>query len=114
MGETFVVCDPGDPISIEVTGADDYTFTWSPSDIFDVDTGTLVTANPTAPTTLVTALGEGGECGDLLVEFTLIFAEEPVIEIADTVICGGDIITLDLLAEAGDTPCEPIPFINTT
>ncbi len=114
VGETFIVCDPGDPISIEVTGADDYTFTWSPADIFDVDTGTTVSATPTAPTTLVTALGEGGECGDLLVEFTLVVAEEPVIEIEDTVICGGDIITLDLLAEAGDTPCEPVPFINTT
>lgn len=113
-GETYLVCEPGYPIDIEVTGADDYTFTWSPSEIFDVDTGFNVTAFPTESETLVTAIGEGGDCGDILVEFTLIVAGEPTIGIEDAVICGGDTLPLDLTAEAGDSPCDPVPFENLT
>ena len=70
-GDTVYICEPGDPVELAVLGADDYEWTWSPSDILDTEVGSTVIANPTETVT-ISAVGVGGFCGDASINVTLL------------------------------------------
>ena len=99
-GDTVYICEPGDPVELAVLGADDYEWTWSPSDIIDTDTGSVVIANPTETVT-ITAVGVGGFCGDASVNVTLLIDEEEFADAGvDQAICFGLSTTID--GDGGD------------
>lgn len=90
----YGVCNPGDTVIIEING--DTTITWSisPDLYLDTDTGSYIIATP-LETTTYTIIGEGGECGDVSTEFTLVVDNEEVADAgADEEICFGSSVPL--------------------
>lgn len=99
-GDTIIACAPGDPVDLAIVGADDYTWTWTPSDILDIDTGIAVTASPTETVT-ITAVGVGGFCGDATVEITLLIDTNEFADAGlDEDICFG--LSTTLTGDGGD------------
>ncbi len=93
-GDTVYVCEPGEPVTLSILGADDYTWTWTPSDGLDVDTGTSVVAT-VSETTTYTITGVGGFCGDATLEVTIVVDETELADAGDDVaICLGDATVL--------------------
>ena len=99
-GDSSAVCNSGDTISLEVIGANDYDWTWSPSTGLNVDTGISVIATVTE-TTEYTITGVGGFCGDAVLTVTVFVdsLENLVDAGADYSICLGDETTFE--ADAG-------------
>lgn len=94
-GDTVYICEPGEDVDLSVVGADDYEWTWSPSDILDTEVGTSVVATPTETVT-ITAVGVGGFCGDATVNVTLVIDEEEFAQAGeDEDICFGLSTTLN-------------------
>jgi gliding motility-associated-like protein len=99
-GDSSAVCNAGDTISLEIIGANDYDWTWSPSTGLNVDTGISVIATVTE-TTEYTITGVGGFCGDAVLTVTVFVdsLENLVDAGADYSICLGDETTFE--ADAG-------------
>lgn len=99
-GDTAAVCNEGDTISLEVVGANDYDWTWSPSTGLNVDTGISVIASVTETTTY-TVTGIGGFCGDAVLTVTVFVDSLELLVDAgeDFAICLGDETTFE--ADAG-------------
>lgn len=94
-GDTAYVCNPGDEVDLSVLGADDYEWTWTPSEGLNTDTGINVIATVDETTTF-TAVGVGGFCGDATISVT-IFMDESEFAFAgnDTAVCLGDVALLN-------------------
>lgn len=111
---TVALCAPGDTINLEIIGADEYTWTWSPDYAIDPTTGTSVFVYPDTSTTY-TAVGTGAACGDVYRTVTIII---DTLEYAnagmDTAICLGDIAFLNGDGGAGDSlyVWEPSTYLD--
>ena len=94
-GDTSYICNPGDEVNLSVLGADDYAWTWTPSEGLNTDTGINVIATVDETTTF-TAVGVGGFCGDATISVT-IFVDESEFAFAgnDTAVCLGDVALLN-------------------
>jgi len=94
-GDTATICNPGDEVELGVLGADDYEWTWTPSEGLDVDTGINVIATVDETTTF-TAVGVGGFCGDATITVTILIDDTEFADAGnDTSICLGDIAFLN-------------------
>jgi gliding motility-associated-like protein len=102
----------GDSVNLQIIGADDYDWTWTPAFGLNIDTGTSVWASPPTPT-LYTATGTNGFCGDLIRE-ALVIPEPAGIADAglDKTICFGDTVQLDGVAGAGSSSWSPAVNIS--
>jgi gliding motility-associated-like protein len=107
--DTLTICE-GNSVSLEIGGASDYFWQWTPGVGLDVDTGLVVIASPTSTTTY-TALGTGGLCDTLERQITIVVDSLPdgVTAGLDTAICQGDTIQL---AAVGSTISIWDPFVN--
>lgn len=93
-GDTATICNPGDSVALSVIGADDYTWTWSPSEGLSTDTGISVIATVTETTTY-TITGVGGFCGDATLQITVQVDENEVADAGDDIeMCLGDVANL--------------------
>lgn len=97
----------GDSVNLQIIGADDYDWVWSPSIGLSTDTGTSVWASP-SDTLLYTATGTNGFCGDL-VRTVVVIPEPPGFADAglDKTICFGDTVQLDGVVGAGTSAWSP-------
>lgn len=92
----YYICNPGDEVNLEVLGAEDYFWTWSPSGIFDIDTGVSVVATGITDEVEITATGVGGFCGDATVSLTIKIDNEELADAGDDEpICIGSSTTLN-------------------
>ena len=96
----YTTCDGS--VDIELVGADDYDWTWTPSTGLNVDTGSAVTVN-TKSTVTYTANGVGGACGTINRDITIIYDTVPIPVDAgpDVTICAGGTAQLNATAPAG-------------
>lgn len=94
-GGTYVTCNPGDSVTLDIVGAEDYLWTWTPSDPLNMDTGTLVIATVDTTTTF-TAVGVGGICGDAELNITIYVDNDEYSDAGeDEAICIGSSTTLN-------------------
>lgn len=102
----------GDSVSLEVLGDSTATWTWSPSIGLSTDTGTLVYALPSVPTTY-TVMGFR-ECDTLMREITVIPIDPTGLADAgpDLTICRGDTIALEGLNAAMGVEWAPAANIS--
>ncbi len=94
-GGSYTICNPGDPVTLEVLGADDYLWTWTPSEHLNIDTGISVIATVDETTTF-TAVGVGGFCGDATINVTIYVDNDEFSDAGlDEDICIGSSTTLN-------------------
>jgi len=100
----------GDSVNLLLIGAEEYDWVWTPSFGLNIDTGTSVWASP-EDTTLYTAVGTNGSCGDLI-RTVLVIPEPAGVADAgmDKTICVGDTTLLEGVAGAG--PSTWVPAVN--
>ncbi len=97
----------GDSVNLQIIGADDYDWAWSPPFGLNIDTGSSVWASPETPF-LYTATGTNGFCGDL-VRTVLVIPEPAGVADAgeDKTICFGDTVQLDGVTGLGTSSWSP-------
>lgn len=102
----------GDSVNLQLIGAEDYDWVWTPAFGLNVDTGTSVWASPPTPT-LYTAVGTNGFCGDLI-RTVLVIPEPAGVADAgeDKTICVGDTVQLNGVGGAGPSQWSPAVTIS--